>query len=143
MSDLKKARELLEKENHTCVLCKGNVVYTSDKAGIAPMVEFIAEGVDLNGFSVADKIVGKAAAMLFVLTGIKSAYGEVMSRSGTDFLRDNGVEYSYSVLTDRIINRAGTDICPMEKAVRGIAEPGEALAAIKNTMEILKKGKKV
>lgn len=140
MNDLLTAKELLEKENHTCVLCKGESLYTSDKAGIAPMVEFISQGVDLKGYSAADKIIGKAAAMLFVLAGVKSVYGEVMSQSGADFLRDNGVEYSYTTLTEKIINRAGTDICPMEKTVKDITSPEEALTAIKNTIEQLRKG---
>lgn len=141
MNDLQKARSILESGNHTCVLCKGDAVYISDKSGIAPMVGFISESVDLKGFSVADKIVGKAAAMLFTFAGIKSAYGEVMSREGFEFLQANRIEVSYSVLTDKIINRAGTDICPMEKTVKNISSPDDAFSAIKETIKKLKEGK--
>lgn len=141
MNDLQKAKDILESGNHTCVLCKGETVYTSNKSGIAPMIDFISEGIDLKGFSVADKIVGKAAAMLFVLAEVKSAYGEVMSEEGFDFLQANGIESSYSVLTEKIINRSGTDICPMEKTVRNIFAPTEAFSAIKETIKKLKEGK--
>lgn len=141
MNDLQKARSILESGNHTCVLCKGDAVYISDKSGIAPMVGFISEGVDLKGFSVADKIVGKAAAMLFVLAGIKNAYGEVMSIGGLEFLQTNGIDASYSVLTEKIINRTGTDICPMEKTVKDISSPEDAFSAIKETIKKLKEGK--
>ena len=102
------------------------------------MVGFISEGVDLKGFSVADKIVGKAAAMLFVLAGIKNAYGEVMSIGGLEFLEQNGIGASYNVLTEKIINRSGTDICPMEKAVENISVPTEAFLSIKETIRKLK-----
>ena len=118
MNDLQKAISILESGNHTCVLCKGDAVYISNKSGIAPMVGFISEGIDLKGFSVADKIVGKAAAMLFALAGIKNAYGDVMSIGGLEFLEQNGIGASYSVLTEKIINRSGTDICPMEKQLK-------------------------
>ena len=138
MNDLQKARSILESGNHTCVLCKGDAVYISDKSGIAPMVGFISEGVDLKGFSVADKIVGKAAAMLFILAGIKNAYGEVMSIGGLEFLEQNGIGASYNVLTKKIINRSGTDICPMEKAVENISVPTEAFLSIKETIRKLK-----
>ena len=141
MNDIQRAKELLSSENHTCVLCKGDTVYTSGKSGIAPMVVFISEGVDLKGFSVADKIVGTAGAMRFVLAGVKSAYGEVMSREGLEFLQANGIEASYSVLTEKIINRTGTDICPMEKTVKDISSPEEAFSAIKETIKKLKEGK--
>ena len=32
---------------------------------------------------------------------------------------------------EKIINRAGTDICPMEKTVLGIGDPEEAVSAIR------------
>lgn len=143
MNDLKKAKDILDSGSHTCVLCRGETVYTSDKKGIAPMVEFISEGLDLRGFSVADKIVGKAAALLFVYAGIESAYGEVMSGEGRDTLISRGVSAEFSTLTDKIINRQGTDICPMEKTVRDIDEPEKALEAIKITIEKLRNGEHI
>ena len=59
----------MAKENlsgHTICLCKDKNIFFIDKRGIAPMMGFIADGVDLKGYSVADIIVGKAVAMLFV-----------------------------------------------------------------------------
>lgn len=64
MTDLEKAKSLL-KNNITCVLVKDDNVLSSTKTGIAPVMELIENNVNLEGYSVADKIVGKAVAMLF------------------------------------------------------------------------------
>ena len=89
------------------------------------MMRFIAEGKELTGFCVADQIVGKAAAMLFVKAGVRGVYGKTMSDSGKAFLEANNILCSYDILTNRIINRQGTDICPMEKAVADINDTQE------------------
>ena len=44
------AKELLIKNNYTCVLCKGDEVFCSDKRGVKPLVEFYeAEKLAQNG----------------------------------------------------------------------------------------------
>ena len=101
------------------------------------MMTYLSGGYDLSGFAAADKIVGKAAAMLFVLADVKAVYAPVMSETAKEILMQHGIDAEYDQLTDQIINRAGTDLCPMEKAVREIADPQEAFYAIRRTMEYL------
>ena len=131
MTDIEIAKELLARPGMTCVLCRGDAVYTSEKTGIAPMLGFLADGTELAGFSAADKIVGKAAAMLFVRAGVREVYGEVMSRAALPVLEKYGIPASFGTLTDSISNRAGNGICPMEETVAGIDSPAEAEAALR------------
>jgi len=138
MSDIERAKALYQSGKYTCVLVKGETVYASTKSGIAPMIGFIENGFAINGFSSADKIVGKAAAMLFVLAGVKEVFAVVMSKQAEDVLKKHGVVSSHDTLTDTIINREGTDLCPMEKAVKDIDEPQAAYKAIKSTLDILR-----
>lgn len=65
----------------------------------------IADNANLVGYTVADKIVGKAAAMLLVKLGVSAVYGEVASVGGVEFLRAHGVEVSYGSLVPYIVNR--------------------------------------
>lgn len=123
MKDIQKAKKILENGNVTCVLCRGDEIVVSQKAGISPMLDFLADGTDLRGFSAADKIVGRAAAMLFVLAGVCEVYGEVVSRAALPIFEAHSVAYSYGVLTERIINRKGDGLCPMEAAVAEIHDP--------------------
>ena len=46
-------------EGHTLSLARNGERLISDKRGISAMMEYIAVGEDLNGFAVADIIVGK------------------------------------------------------------------------------------
>lgn len=135
--NLKIAVNSLKKENHTCVLCRSNIIHTSDEKGILPMIKFISNGYDLKGFSVADKIVGKAAAMLFVLAGIKDVYASVISSFAYDYLVGNNINVFYDVKTEVIMNRKGDDICPMEKAVASVIEPHKAYEVILVTLKKL------
>lgn len=115
---------------HTLCLSKDGVLILDDKRGIAPLLELIASGKDVSGYSAADKVVGKAAAALFIKCGVKQLYAAVLSKGGAELLERHGVEYVYGTLTDAIINRAGTDACPMEKAVRNIEEIEDMYVAI-------------
>jgi hypothetical protein len=143
MSDIEQAKQILSEGTFTCVLCCGEEIYTSEVAGISPMIDFIRGGIDLRGFSAADKIVGKAAAMLFISAGVKEVYGEVMSESAAGMLFAHGVTASYGTLTDRIVNREGTGLCPMETAVLGIDDPAKAFDAVSATLAALRKKKEM
>lgn len=142
MSDIEKAKELFSAGEYTCVLVKDGKVFTSCLGGIAPMVGFIKDGADLNGFSASDRIVGKAAALLFVLAGVKEVFASVLSSAAEEVFAQHAVQYSFETATDVIINRAGTGPCPMENAVNGIDDPREAYDAINRTLEILRNEKR-
>lgn len=138
MNDLGRAKELFQTGEYTCVLAREDTVYTSKADGISPMLGFIESGIDLKGFSAADKIVGKAAAMLLIVAGVKEVFATVMSKQAEEVLSKHGVRFSCDTPTDAIVNRSGTDLCPMEKAVGDIEDPQAALQAIKQTLAILK-----
>jgi len=139
MSDIKKASEMLKKGSYTCVLCKDETVYTSEKRGVVPVFEKLEQKISLVGFSAADKVIGKAAAMLFHLAGVSVLYGEVMSVPAKEYLEKTDIKFSYETLTDRIINRQGDGLCPMETAVNEISNPEEGYEAIKKKLNELRK----
>ena len=136
MSDLENAKIALK--GHTIALCKGDKILTSDKKGITPMVEFIDSGINLKGYSVADLIVGKAVAMLYVKAEIVAVYAKTISKPAIQVLKNNHISFYYDILTDKIINRKGNDLCPMEKVVLDIDNVDTAYQLIKNKLKQLK-----
>lgn len=130
-AELKRAKSLLAEGGWTCVLCREGEILTSRERGVAPLLSWLDGGSDLSGFSAADKVVGKAAAFLYVLLGVKEVYAPVMSQPAWDTLEKQGIPPSCDTLAPAIRNRAGTGFCPMETAVREIDDPAEALAAIR------------
>lgn len=132
--DLQRAQTLLKEGGYTCVLCLGERVHCSRERGVAPLLALLDGGEDCCGFSAADKVVGKAAAMLYCLLGVRRVYAGVISDAAVRVLRRNGIEVYRDRLVEHIRNRAGTGLCPMEEATRSIDEPEAALDAIRATL---------
>lgn len=136
-SNLAQAISLLEKENYTCVLCKDKEIYTSKLHGVLPLMNWLSQGTDLKNAIAADKVVGKAAAFLYVNLGVKEVYAEVMSSAAIHVFQTYGITFSYKMLVEKILNRTGTELCPMEQAVKDIEAPAVAFGAIKQTAKFL------
>ena len=134
MTDLQKAKELLQQSDNTCVLCRDQQLYTSDRRGVAPLLGWLDQGIDVAGFCAADRVVGKATAFLYCLLGISAVHALVMSRPAAQVLEEAGIAASYDTLVDGIQNRQKNGPCPMEHATRNCTEPQAALAAIRQTL---------
>lgn len=143
MSNLEKAKKLLqENAEYTLVLCNDDDIIIKTDSGVKPMLNLISDEIPLKGFCAADKIIGKAAAMLFAYANVSEVYGEVLSKAAIHVLEKYGIKYSYGTLTDRIINRQKTGLCPIEEAVLQIDDKEKALEAIKNKIILLRKNTK-
>lgn len=138
--DLKNALELLNSGEYTCVVCRDDTIYTTKQRGVAPLLAWLDSGTDLTGFSAADRVVGRGAAFLYCLLGVKSVCARVMSFPAAEVLRAHGIPAEAETFVDTIINRAGTGPCPFEAAVWEIRDPQEALCAIRNTRRQLQGG---
>lgn len=103
------------------------------------MIDFIEKGIDLKGYSVADKVVGKAAALLFVKAGIKEVFAKVISLEATRVLVRFSIPFEYEALNEKIISHDGVSICPMEKLVMDIDDPNEGYVLLKGKLESMKK----
>ena len=139
LDELTYAKKMLQLGGYTLVVCGEGNVFVSEDRGIRPLLSLIGEEQWI-GACAADQIVGKAAAMLYVLLGVKAVYAEVLSESARAVLQANGIVYDCHTLTEQIINREGSGICPMERAVAALEHPADAPAAIHSALEALKKG---
>ena len=134
-TDLQRAKERLQSTGSTCVLCREDVVLTSQERGILSLLRWLGTSADTSGCCAADKVVGKAAALLYCLLGVRCVHGNVMSTAAVKTLRRHGIEAHWDTLTEFIRNRAGTDLCPMEAATAQINNPEEALPVILDTLQ--------
>lgn len=137
MTDLEICKQSLG--GHAVVFCLDGNTLAYDQHGIRPLMKAIADNANLVGYAVADKIVGKAAAMLLVKLGVSAVYGEVASVGGVEFLRAHGVEVSYGSLVPYIVNRDKTGCCPMEQAVKDATDVEVGYRLLAETCQILQK----
>ena len=132
---------MLNSGNYTCVACKEEVVYTTTQRGVAPLLNWLDSKTDLKDFSAADRVVGRGAAFLYCLLGVKEVYALVMSRPAAEVLQSHGILADAGTFVEGIINRTGTGPCPFEAAVMDIQDTQEALNAIRMTRRKLMDGK--
>ena len=55
MTDIEHAKQLLTGEGYTCVICRGDDIHTSEKRGVAPLIELLDSNIDVRGYSAADQ----------------------------------------------------------------------------------------
>ena len=133
------AKDILINETLTCCIVAGDKLYKSTKRGVAPLVQWYDEGCDMKDASCADKVVGKAAAYLYVLLGVKEVFAGIISEKAKEVFLRFGISFAYSECVPAIINRTGDGFCPMETAVSAIDDPEDALYAVKEKMKELAK----
>lgn len=133
------AIKMIRSQKATFVVVKNNkILNASSPRGIAHLIEFHESGMLKDTF-VADNIIGKAAAMIFSLSGVKSCYGQNVSKSALEILEKNNITVTYDVLTDFIQNRKGDGMCPMEETVLDVHDNATALKVLKEKIKELKK----
>ena len=136
-TDLEKAKKMLDASSYTCVLCKNEQIFTASQRGVRPLLDWLDGGTDLSGASAADKVVGKAAAMLYCLLGVRAVYAGVISQAALQMLQSYGIETSFGQLVPFIENRDKSSLCPMEEATRSLSDPRDAPAAIREKLRQL------
>ncbi len=125
---------MLKNGEYTCVLCKDEETITCTERGVKPLLDLLDSGRDLKGFSAADKVVGKAAAFLYVLLGVSAVYARVISETALQVLEAHEIYTGHDVCVNNIINRMGTDTCPMEDVVGTLNSPSDALHKIRQRL---------
>jgi len=137
MKNLEKAKKMLIDGGYTCVIC-GKKTYTATKRGVQPLLDLLDGDIDVSGCSAADKVVGRAAAFLYVMLKVSKIHAGVISKSALKLLEECGIYVEYDQLVEAIFNRDNTGFCPMESAVMGIDDAETALSAIRNKLAFLK-----
>lgn len=136
-SDIERAVSLLGSGVYTLAAVCGGDELTSCERGVKPLLGLLDSGKSLRGYSAADKVIGKAAAFLYVLLSPVEIYARVISKPALEVLKSHGINISYDVLADAIRNRDNTGFCPMETAVINDTDPETALAHIREKLRLL------
>jgi len=132
-TDLETASKRLNQKNLSLVVVKnGKVLFETESHGLNDLVEAINQlQSSMKGSSVADRIVGRAAALLFVYSGVSAVFAATISDGGIAILDNNNVFHEFEKRVPRILNLKKTDVCPFEKLVAGLSSPEEAYERLK------------
>ena len=131
MKPLYNAKNILKSTNSTIVVIGGENIYTSKERGVKPLLHLLTEKKGfLKGASVADKVIGKAAALLMVLGEIKEVHTLIISEPAIKVFENHNIPCFYDKKVDRIVNRTGDGLCPMETLCLDVDDPQEAFDRI-------------
>jgi hypothetical protein len=132
-TDLKLAKQRLTQKNLSLVIAeKGRVLFETQASGISGLLEAIKKlGNKMAGASVADRIVGRAAAFLFAYSGAGAVFAITISDSGIEVLGNHNIAYEFDERVPSILNLSKTDVCPFEKLATKFSNPKEAYEELK------------
>lgn len=85
----------------------------------------------LEGAYFADRVIGRGAALLLVLGRVERVYAQVISREAFQVIHEARIRIDYDKMVPNIMNRDGTDICPVEKLTMTVSQPDLAFEKIR------------
>lgn len=117
MNNLKLAKSTLFENEYSIVVVKENeIVYKSESKGLQSLISLYKNDVNtLENSSIADKVIGRAAALILVDSNIKEVYADLISQNAIEILDKSNIPYEYKAQVKEIRNRDNTRMCPMEE----------------------------
>lgn len=129
---------ILQDGNHSLVVA-GDGIRTFDGRGISDLYDLLTEHPGwLRGASVADKVVGKGAAALLILGGVRELFAGVVSTSALGLLKDSGIPVRFSQEVAHIVNRKGDGVCPVETLCKECTTAAQCLSLIREFVAKIK-----
>lgn len=109
--------DLLHTGGYSCVIMNPAGIHTFTQRGVADLYDLYQTNPSLmKGAAIADKVIGKAAAALMLLGGIKTVYADVISTPALTLLRNANMEVTFGKEVPYIENREKNGWCPLESA---------------------------
>ena len=134
--------EILRREKCSLVVKNHGIVTTYSKPGVRDLEYLLDHDPEmLHGATIADKVIGKAAAAMVVVGGVKELFAEVMSKRAIPFLEEAGIAYTYGTLVDTIKEEG--DRCQLEKITAPATTPEETVALLRAHFEKKKREREV
>ena len=121
-------KEKFNESDYTCLIIKdGEEVFSSSENGILPIVQGVSK---MNGAFLADKVIGRAAALICVHGGVVAVHARLMTISAAEVLAGYGILFEADKMVEEILNRDKTGLCPFEILGKELKCPKQAFGRI-------------
>ncbi|MBI3287828.1 MAG: DUF1893 domain-containing protein [Chloroflexi bacterium] len=125
--DLDLARVALQAGAEVVLAKEGLILGSAHGQGIGPLLDLLqAVGGEAQGSALADRVVGRAAALLVLTAGISAVYTPFASEAALAVLQSRGIWVEYDRSVPLILNRKGDGPCPYEALVSDLDDPAQA-----------------
>lgn len=116
---MKRVVDILHSEQCSCVVENRGEIHTFFGRGVKDLYTLYTTRPDiLHGALIADKVVGRAAAALMIMGGVKQVYADTISELALELFSQTDIKVDFGDRVPHIINRNKTDMCPMERSTQ-------------------------
>jgi len=120
----------------------GEIIFETGSHRISGLLDAIEEfGNELHGASLADRVAGRAVALLCVHAKIRAVYAMVLSKKAKSVLEENRIYHDWENLVESILDVDKKGICPFEKLAEEIINPEDSYRILKTLQNSLKQQK--
>ena len=131
----------LDEGRYSCVVYNNGQTRTFKQRGVLDLYDLVSRERDfLKGALMSDKIVGKGAAALMILGGVKGVRTEVVSTPALKMLTDNGIKVVFDTEVPYVENRRKTGQCPLDSRLQGVSTADESWPIIEQFVADLRAG---
>lgn len=133
MNDKRLAIDQLNNSEYKLVVVKDNEIkYRSKEESVGSIVDLLDSNPGLLKNSiVADKIIGRAVAMVCDYGEVNFCYGSIISNGAVDVFEKANIPYKAKKEVKFIKNRDNTDLCPIEKLTLTVEQSKDGIDKIK------------
>lgn len=133
VEDLAIAKEqLLQNSLTLCIVREGRVICEATSHGISGFLNALEKFEDqVETAAIADKVVGKAIALLCVYGRVKAVYASILSRGAKRSFVEHSIHVEWDALVETVLDADKTETCPFEELAADIADPVEAYVKLK------------
>lgn len=138
-NDLERAKEMMIFDGYTCVITLDGVAFKSKERGLQPLLDWMYSGNKYTGWRLCDKVVGRAAAFLHIILGVREIYADVISAPAKKLLEEHNVTVNATDIVPEILNETMDATHPLETAVEGITDANDSIMAIELAIKRMNK----
>ena len=113
--------EMLNEQGLSLLVFNNGELTTHANRGIRDLLQLISEQPErLNGAVAADKIIGKSAAAIMIVGGVKQVHTNLICTPARELFESKGVQVFATEEVPMIYNRDRSGMCPMDTQIDGI-----------------------
>jgi len=125
--------DMLNEQGLSLLVYNNGELTTHANRGIQDLLQLISEQPErLNGAVAADKIIGKSAAAIMIVGGVKEVHTNVICTPARELFEANGVLVFATEEVPIIMNRNQSGMCPMDTQIVDIESVEECVIALQN-----------
>lgn len=127
--------DMLNEQGLSLLVYNNGELTTHANRGIQDLLQLISEQPErLNGAVAADKIIGKSAAAIMIVGGVKQVHTNLICTPARELFEANGIRVFATEEVPMIYNRDRSGMCPMDTRINGIESVEECVAVLQAAM---------